>query len=103
MKWVLTVAVIVTAVVTAYAATVLAKRLGLTGLQAEVLRRVTVGMSSVAAGFMLLGVAIASRGDSRGTVLLFASILIAFGARDALWPIIRPGKDESGAGTVPKE
>ncbi len=102
MKWVLGIAVVLTTVVTAYSASVLAKRLGLTGLQAEVLRRVTVGMSNVAAGAMLIAVAIAIRGNSRGTILLFASLLLAFGARDALWPIIRPRKDES-SGTVPQQ
>lgn len=102
MKWVLGITVVATALLTAFAASVLAKRLGLSGLQAEVLRRVTVGLSSVAAGFVLVAVAIATDDESRGTMLLFASILLAFGARDALWPIIRSRKDES-AGTVPKE
>ncbi len=97
MKWSLAVAVIVTAVVTAYASSVLAKRLGLAGFQAEVLRRVTVGISSVAAGFVLLAVGVATGDDdARGTIFLFATILIAFGARDTLWPIIRPRRDQSG-------
>ncbi|MDP9395906.1 MAG: hypothetical protein M3Q27_17290 [Actinomycetota bacterium] len=101
MKVTLVLAVIVSTICTAYAASVLAKRLGLVGIRAETLRRVCVGMSGVAAGFVLLAVALAIGADnSRGTVLTFAALLIAFGGRDMVWPLLRSRKDAPAEGEL---
>lgn len=99
----LALAVLLTAVCSSYAASVLAKRLGLSGIRAETLRRVCVGMSGASAGLVLLAVGLVLDGDrSRGTVLTFGALLVAFGGRDLLWPLMRPRR-ETVSEELPRE